>query len=86
MSKWKITRNRNYSSRFDRLMNEAEGEYENLTEAMRALDGFELVTLPDGSIWAYDADDEDIADDISGRRALASIEPIWDVIAPLEDE
>jgi hypothetical protein len=76
MSKWKITKNKNCLSRFDRLITEAEGEYENVTEAMAALNGFELVTRPGGCMWAYDADFEGIADDVMGFRALASVEMV----------
>ena len=73
MSRWKIKKNKNNSTRFDRLIMEAEGEYENVVEAMGALNGFELVTLPDGSMWAYDADFDGIADDIAGLHALAIV-------------
>jgi hypothetical protein len=73
MSRWRITKNKNHSTGNDRLIEMLEGEYDSLTDAMDAMQGFELVTLPDGSMWAYDADYEGIADDVAGLHALAIV-------------
>ena len=78
MSKWMITKNKNHSTGYDQMIERAEGVYDRLVDAMYKLDIFVLETLPDGSMWAYDENFEDMTEDISGAHSLASITRVVD--------
>ena len=77
MSKWRIRKNQNNTTKHDQKMKDIEGEYDSINDAlMQVARNYEVITLPDGSLWVYDEDCEDIADDMAGYHSLATIEKV----------
>ncbi|MGD0818718.1 MAG: hypothetical protein ABR986_10045 [Methanomassiliicoccales archaeon] len=75
---YRISRNRNFSSRNDELIKSIEGVYQYLDHAIDRASDLKLFSLPDGTIRLYDRDatDKEILADIAGYDAVGSIEEV----------
>ncbi len=73
---YKVSRNQKYSSRNDKLIEQAEGIYDNIDEVMDRLGNLLVVDLPDGSMLLYDVNttDVEIEKDMTGRYAVGIVE------------
>lgn len=73
---YKVSRNQKYSSRNDKLIEQAEGIYYNIDEVMDRLGNLLVVDLPDGSMLLYDVNttDVEIEKDMTGRYAVGIVE------------
>jgi hypothetical protein len=73
---YKVSKNQKYSSRNDKLIEQAEGVYENIDKVMEVLGNLLVVDLPDGSMLLYDVNttDGEIDADMSGRYAVGIVE------------
>jgi hypothetical protein len=74
--KYKVSKNQKYSSRNDKLIEQAEGVYDNIDKVMDVLGNLLVVDLPDGSMLLYDVNttDGEIDADMSGRYAVGIVE------------
>jgi len=74
--KYKVSKNQKYSSRNDKLIEQAEGVYGSIDKVMDVLGNLLVVDLPDGSMLLYDVNttDGEIDADMSGRYAVGIVE------------
>ncbi len=74
--KYKVSKNQKYSSRNDKLIEQAEGVYDSIDKVMDVLGNLQVVNLPDGSMLLYDVNttDGEIDADMSGRYAVGIVE------------
>ena len=74
--KYKVSKNQKYSSRNDKLIEQAEGVYDSIDKVMDVLGNLLVVDLPDGSMLLYDVNttDGEIDADMSGRYAVGIVE------------
>jgi hypothetical protein len=73
---YKVRKNPKHSSKNDKLIEQAEGVYDNIDEVMNVLGNLLVVDRPDGSMLLYDVNttDAEIDADVSGRYAVGIVE------------
>ena len=73
---YKVIKNQKHISRNDKLIEKAEGVYDNIDNLMDVLGNLLVKELPDGSMLLYDVNTTDakIDADITGRYAVGIVE------------